>query len=188
MHHHKDKKIAILLAEMYEDQEFWYPYYRLKEAGVVVVVVGSKAGETYKSKHGYPAKADVAASDVKATDFDGLVIPGGFGPDYMRRDQGMLDLVTDCTEANIPIAAICHGLWMLCHTSFLRGKRVTSYSSIRFDVQNAGGKWADESVVIDGNLISSRFPDDLPAFCNALLKKLGLVDEFAEELQTAEHR
>lgn len=183
MHHHQDTKVAILLAEMYEDQEFWYPYYRLKEAGAKVVVVGSKAGQECKSKHGYPAKADVGVDQVKAEDFNALVIPGGFGPDFMRRDDRMVEFVRRCTKEDMTIAAICHGLWMLCCVpEYLRGKRCTSYMSIRFDCINAGAKWVDEPCVIDGNLISSRFPDDLPIFCNSLLKALSLVDEFEEAM------
>ena len=183
MHHHQDKKIAILLADMYEDQEFWFPYFRLKEAGADVVVIGSKAGETYKSKHGYPAKADKAPAEVDAQEFDALIIPGGFGPDFMRRDDLMVDFVRACTERDMPIAAICHGVWMLCCTDALRGKRATSYFSIRWDVQNAGATWVDEMCVADGNIITSRNPDDLPAFCNTILQKLQLVDEFAEAMQ-----
>lgn len=180
MHHHENVKVAILLAQMYEDLEFWYPYYRLKEAGASIVVVGSKPGESYPSKHGYPAKADISADETSAEEFDALIIPGGFGPDFMRRDQAMMDFVLRCTQRDMKIAAICHGLWMLCHTDFLRGKSVTSYFSIRTDIVNAGGNWVDQQCVVDGNLISSRNPDDLPAFCSEICRALNLVDEFAE--------
>lgn len=172
------KKVAILLAEMYEDQEFWYPCYRMKEAGAQVIVVASHAGGSYNSKHGYPAKSDASPGDVSGGDFDALIIPGGFSPDYMRRDPTMVDFVRECAEAPIPIAAICHGVWMLCSADALRGKRCTSYYSIRVDVENAGAQWVDEPCVVDGHIITSRNPDDLPMFCKTLCQKLDLVYEF----------
>jgi protease I len=169
------KRAAILTAQMYEDIELWYPYYRLKEAGVEVTRVGSKAGQEYPSKHGYPAKADASPGDVSASDFDALVIPGGFGPDFMRRDPAMVDFVIECVEEGLTVAAICHGAWMLCSADALRGRKATSWSSIRDDVQNAGAQWVDEEVVQDGKIITSRCPDDLPAFCRTLLEAMGLA-------------
>jgi protease I len=166
-------KVAILLANMYEDMEFWYPYYRLKEDGNEVVIVADKGGETYTSKHGYPARSDVSAADVSASDFDAIIIPGGFAPDFMRRSESMLEFVRQAVKANRLIAAICHGVWMLCHTDILRGRRCTSFPSIRYDVQNAGGKWVDLECCVDGNLITSRRPDDLPAFCQTICQALS---------------
>src|SRR3989440_6789652 len=157
-------KIAILVEKIYEDLELQYPRLRLKEAGHTVDVIGPKAGETYPGKHGYPQKSEKAASDVKATDYALIVIPGGSSPDHMRRDGGMVKLVRDAAARGIPMAAICHGPWMLCSTGALRGRRCTSYMSIVHDVVNAGGKWVDEECVVDGNIITSRCPDDLPAF------------------------
>jgi protease I len=163
-------KIAILVENVYEDLELQYPRLRLKEAGHTVDVIGPKAGETYKGKHGYPQKAEKSAADVKASDYALIVIPGGASPDQMRRNEHMVKLVRDAAAKNIPMAAICHGPWMLCSTNVLRGKRCTSFMSIVHDVINAGGKWVDEEVVVDGNIITSRTPDDLPGFSNAILQ------------------
>jgi protease I len=163
-------KIAILLEKMYEDLELQYPRLRLKEAGHEVHVIAPKLNESYVGKHGYPQKADHAAKDVKASDYALIVIPGGSSPDHMRRDEHLVKLVQDAAKKNIPMAAICHGPWMLCSTTALKGKRCTSYMSIVHDVINAGGKWVDEECVVDGNIITSRTPDDLPAFSNAILQ------------------
>jgi len=163
-------KIAILVEKIYEDLELQYPRLRLKEAGHNVDIVGPKAGETYLGKHGYPQKAEKAAGDVKATDYALIVIPGGSSPDQMRRNEHMVKLVRDAAAKNVPMAAICHGPWMLCSTNVLKGKRCTSFMSIVHDVINAGGKWVDEEVVVDGNIITSRTPDDLPSFSNAILQ------------------
>lgn len=163
-------KIAILVEKIYEDLELQYPRLRLKEAGHIVEIIGPKAGEVYPGKHGYPQKAEKSAADVKAADYDLIVIPGGTSPDHMRRDGGMLKLVRDAAARQIPMAAICHGPWMLCSTDALRGRRCTSYMSIVHDVINAGGKWVDEECVVDGPIITSRCPDDLPAFSNAILE------------------
>jgi len=163
-------KIAILVEKIYEDLELQYPRLRLKEAGHTVDVIGPKAGETYVGKHGYPQKSEKAASSVKAADYDLIVIPGGSSPDHMRRDGGMVQLVRDAAAKKIPMAAICHGPWMLCSTDALRGTRCTSYMSIVHDVVNAGGKWVDEECVVDGNIITARCPDDLPAFMSAILQ------------------
>jgi len=162
--------IAILVEKVYEDLELQYPRLRLKEAGHTVDVVGPKAGETYVGKHGYPQKAEKSASDVQAKDYDLIVIPGGSSPDQMRRNEHMVKLVQDAADARIPMAAICHGPWMLCSTNILRGRRCTSYMSIVHDVINAGGDWVDEECVVDGPIITARTPDDLPAFSDAILQ------------------
>jgi protease I len=163
-------KIAILVEKIYEDLELQYPRLRLKEAGHTVEIVGPKAGETYVGKHGYPQRAEKSAADVKASDYQLIVIPGGTSPDHMRRSGDMVKLVRDAAARGIPMAAICHGPWMLCSTDALRGRRCTSYMSIVHDVVNAGGKWVDEECVVDGPIITARTPDDLPAFSNAILQ------------------
>jgi deglycase len=167
------KRVAILVEQQYQEMEVWYPVYRLREAGCQVTLVGPEAGATYPSKLGYPAKSDKAAKDVKAGDFDGIVIPGGFAPDFIRRSEPMLKLVRDMAEQGKVLAAICHGPWVLCSTTALRGKKTTCFFAIKDDVINAGGKYVDEECVVDGNLITSRKPDDLPAFVVAVMNALG---------------
>lgn len=167
------KRVAVLVEQKYEELELWYPYYRLKEAGAVPVLVGPSGGHTYPSKLGYPAVADVAAKDVSADDFAGVVIPGGFCPDYIRRSQDMLKLVRDAHAQGKPLAAICHGPWVLCSTTALRGRKATGFFAIKDDVVNAGGEWVDAEVVVDGHVITSRTPKDLPAFTAAFLKAIG---------------
>ena len=161
--------MAVLVEDVYEDQELWYPVRRLQEEGARVLIVGPRQGQTYQSKHGYPAVADRAASEVSADDLAALVIPGGYAPDRMRRSEAMLELVKSVFQAGKPVAAICHAGWVLCSAGILRGKRATSFGSIRHDMENAGAEWTDEEVVVDGNLITSRTPDDLPAFMRTLL-------------------
>jgi protease I len=167
------KRVAVLVEKLYEDLELWYPVLRLREAGCAVTIVGPKAGESYPSKHGYPAKADSSASEVKADDFDAIIIPGGYSPDHMRRCKPMVDLVTQAGRQGKVLAAICHGGWMLCSARCLKGRRVTGFFSIRDDVENAGGLWEDSPCVRDGNLVTSRTPDDLPAFMQGVFAALA---------------
>ena len=168
------KRVAVLLEKFYEDLELWYPVLRLREAGCQVQIVGPKSGETYLSKHGYPAKAEVSASEVRASDFDAIIIPGGYSPDHMRRHKAMVDLVIDAAKLGKVLAAICHGPWMLCSAGgAIKGKKVTGYMSIRDDVENAGGIWQDAACVRDGNLVTSRTPDDLPAFMQGVFAALA---------------
>jgi protease I len=163
------KRAAILVEQMYQEMELWYPLYRLREAGCQVTLVGPEEGKTYASKLGYPAKSDAAARDVSADDFDLLIIPGGYAPDHMRRCEDMVRLTRTMAEQGKPVAAICHGPWMLCSTPALKGRKATCFFAIKDDVINAGGKYVDAEVVRDGNLITSRKPDDLPAFMQAVL-------------------
>ncbi len=169
----KNVRIAILVEQQYQEMEIWYPLYRLREAGAQVVTVGATAGAVYPSKLGYPCKADISWEDAKASDFDGIVVPGGFAPDFMRRHVKAIDFVRDFNTQGKLVAAICHGPWMLCSANVLRGKHATSFFAIKDDVVNAGALWEDSEVVRDGNLVTSRKPDDLPAFCLACIEVLA---------------
>ena len=166
-------RAVVLVEQQYQEMEVWYPVYRLREAGCQVTLVGPEAGHTYPSKLGYPAKSDRAARDVSADDFDILVVPGGFAPDYLRRDAAVLKLVSTMAEQGKVVAAICHGPWVLCSTQALKGRRATCFFAIKDDVSNAGAKYVDAEVVRDGNLITSRKPDDLPAFMQAIAQAVG---------------
>jgi protease I len=167
-------KIAVLVENDYQDQEVWYPIYRLREEGYETVAVGPRAKE-YASKHGYPVRAEAAASELRGSDFAGVVIPGGWAPDRLRQDAAVLRLVRDIFERGRVVAAICHGGWVLASAGVAKRRRVTSYVAIRDDMVNAGASWVDEEVVRDGNLITSRKPDDLPAFCREILGALREV-------------
>ncbi len=165
----EDKSVIILVEQMFNIQEFWYPYYRLKEAGAQVTVVGSGSAMVYAGKDGTTVKADRNADQVAAADFDAVVIPGGYAPDMMRRHAPMVRLVADMFAAGKVVAAICHAGWMLASAGILTGRTVTSFFAIKDDVTNAGATWVDREVVVDGNLITSRMPDDLPAFLRAII-------------------
>ncbi len=167
------KKIIILVETFYNEFEFWYPYYRLKEAGAQVTVVGSGSATVYQSKAGLPVTVDTTADRVAVADFDGVVIPGGYAPDHMRRYPAMVDLVKGFDAAGKLVAAICHAGWMLASADIVRQRTVTSYFSIKDDLVNAGGRWVDQEVVVDANLVTSRTPDDLPAFMRAIIALLG---------------
>jgi protease I len=165
------KKVAILVEKLYEDLELWYPLYRLREAGAEVHVVGPHTG-SFESKHGYPVKADLAAGEVRAADFDAVIIPGGYAPDHMRRHQAMVELVRASAQQGKVVAAICHGGWMLASAGVLAGKKVTGFRAIRDDLVHAGAQYLDQAVVRDGNLVTSRVPDDLPVFCRTIIAAL----------------
>src|SRR5437667_504380 len=164
------KRAAVLVEQQYQEMEVWYPVYRLREAGCKVTVVGPEAGVTYPSKLGYPAKSDRAAKDVSANDFDILIIPGGFAPDFLRRSEAIIRLVSTMAEQGKVVAAICHGPWVLCSTQALKGKKATCFFAIKDDVSNAGARYMDAEVVRDGNLVTSRKPDDLPAFMQTIIQ------------------
>ncbi len=166
------KKIAVLAEDVYEDLELWYPVLRMREAGADVVVVGTGTKNTYESKHGYPVKVDIAADAVKPEDYAAVIVPGGYAPDKMRRYPTMLNLVRGIFERDGIVAMICHAGWVAVSAGILKGKTVTSTPAIKDDLINAGAKWVDREVVVDGNLISSRAPDDLPAFCRAIIENL----------------
>ncbi len=168
----KGKKIAVLLDNVYQEMEVWYPYFRLQEAGAEVVFVAAEAGKTYTSKLGYPAKSDRSYDQVSAPDFDGVVVPGGYAPDHIRRHPKANQFVHDMDAEGKLVAAICHGPWVLCSANMLKGRRATSFFAIKDDVVNAGAHWEDAEVVVDNNLVTSRKPEDLPAFCRASIQVL----------------
>jgi protease I len=167
------KRIAILAENMYQEMELWVPYYRFKEEGAEVKVVGAGGAKTYTSKHGYPVNVDVQAEQVTAVEFDAVIVPGGYAPDMMRRHEAMVRLVREAAQNGKVVAAICHAGWMLVSAGILKGRQATSFFSIKDDLIAAGADWRDAEVVIDGNLITSRKPDDLPAFCRAIIGALG---------------
>lgn len=168
-----NKKVAILVEDLFNVFEFWYPYYRLKEAGAEVIVVGSGRRDTFTGKPSTEIRADVSANEVSASDFDGIVIPGGYAPDMMRRFPAMVQLVADAFREDKVIAAICHAGWMLASAKILEGRKVTSFFAIKDDLVHAGAVWQDDAVVIDGNLVTSRTPDDLPLFMPAVIQCLA---------------
>ena len=167
-----DTTILFFAGPLYEDLELWYPKIRLEEEGARTVVAGT--GErTYQGKRGYPLTVDTSVDQIEARDFDGLVIPGGYAPDIMRRSARLLQLTREIYEAGKPVAFICHAGWVPISAGIVKGKRGTSVGAIRDDLVNAGMLWEDSPVVVDGNLISSRTPADLPQFMRALIAALA---------------
>ena len=165
------KTILFFAAPWYEDLELWYPKIRLEEEGATTVVAG--LGEkSYQGKRGYPITVDTSVDQIESKDFDGLVIPGGYAPDILRRSSKVLSLTREIYQAGKPVAFICHAGWVPISAGIVRGKRGTSVGAIKDDLINAGMLWEDSPVVVDGNLISSRTPADLPQFCKALIKAL----------------
>jgi len=169
----RGRRVAVLVEEVYEDLELWYPVLRLREAGAEVKLIGPEAGAVYKGKNGVPAKADLGMNEAKAAEFDAVVVPGGYAPDRMRRHRPMVEFVRAIFDAGKPVAFICHAGWVPISAGIVRGRAVTSFHSIRDDLVNAGARWVDQEVVVDGNLISSRMPADLPAFCRAIIEQLS---------------
>ena len=163
--------VLFFAAPLYEDLELWYPKIRLEEEGVRTVVAGL-GGRSYQGKRGYPVTPDARVEDVDAATFDGLVIPGGYAPDILRRSRHVLDLTRRIYQAGKPVAFICHAGWVPISAGIVRGRRGTSVGAIKDDLVNAGLVWEDSAVVVDGNLISSRTPADLPQFCKAIIGAL----------------
>lgn len=172
-HASDSQRILTLVDDVYEDLELWYPLLRLREAGHHVTVAGPAAGHLYKGKHGYPAKSEAAIEVMESAEFQGIVVPGGFMPDKLRRVPKVLQLVREFAMAGKLVAAICHGGWIPISAGVYRGVRVTGSPGIKDDLINAGAIWEDHSVVVDRNFISSRKPDDLPDFCREILHFLA---------------
>ncbi|MDH7509080.1 MAG: type 1 glutamine amidotransferase domain-containing protein [Methanomassiliicoccales archaeon] len=167
------KRIAILVENDYEDLELWYPILRLREAGHEPIVVGTGSSDVYRSKHGYEIKPDIQISEAEPQKFDGVIVPGGWAPDKLRRYPQINGFVREIFEAGKLVAAICHGGSVLISAGILKGKKVTGVIAIKDDLINAGARFKDEEVVTDGNLVTSRKPSDLPAFMREILKILG---------------
>ena len=167
------KHLLILVGDIYEDLELWYPKLRMEEAGASVIVAGLEKSVTYTGKNGYPCTSDAAIRDMRAVDFEGLIVPGGFMPDKLRRDPELLHLVQSFAESEKLVAAICHGGWIPISAKVYEGVRVTGSLGIKDDLINAGAIWEDAPVIVDRNFVSSRKPDDLPDFCRGILQVLS---------------
>lgn len=163
----QNKKIIALVDHDFEDLELWYPVMRLQEEGATVHLVGDEKGKKYIGKYGVPATSDFAFSDVSSTDYDGILVPGGWAPDKLRRYPEVLTFVKEMDKVKKPIGQICHAGWVLISAKILEGRTVTSTPGIRDDMENAGATWLDEAVVVDGHIISSRRPPDLPPYAKA---------------------
>ncbi len=163
------KKILALVGDIYEDLELWYPKIRMEEEGWKVVTAGPEANRTYSGKHGYPCTSEADLADIEPSDYDALLVPGGFMPDKLRRDPNVLRIVRDMHTNNKVIGFICHAGWILISAGILKGRKATSTVGIKDDMINAGAEWVNEPLVVDGNLISSRTPVDLPVFARAMV-------------------
>jgi protease I len=168
------QRALVFVGDEYEDMELQYPKYRLREAGVAVTVAGLEAGVTHRGKHSYPQVAEAAVAELSAEDFDALVVPGGWMPDKLRRDDAVKSITRQIAEAGKPIASICHGPWIDISAGIVRGVNYTSTPGLTDDLTNAGANWSDQEVCVDSahRRVSSRRPDDLPAFMEALLRMM----------------
>ncbi|HYG58531.1 MAG TPA: type 1 glutamine amidotransferase domain-containing protein [Symbiobacteriaceae bacterium] len=166
------KRVACLVGDDYEDLEVWYPVLRLQEEGATVDLIGLKANEPCRGKHGYPATSALGIGEVKAAQYDALIVPGGWMPDKLRRYPAILDFCQEFDRAGKVIATICHGPWILISARLLEGRTLTSTPGIKDDVTNAGAEWVDLPAVRDGNLISARRPPDLPDFCRLIIQAM----------------
>jgi len=169
----KNKKILSLIHHEFEDLELWYPVLRLQEAGAIVHLVGEEANEKYIGKYGVPAYSDFKFTDIDPAEYDGLLVPGGWAPDKLRRFPEVLDIVTQMHKQSKVIGQICHAGWVLISAKILQGRKVTSTPGIKDDMENAGAIWFDEPVVVDGNLVSSRRPPDLPLYMQSYIQVLA---------------
>ncbi len=166
-------KVALFTEDMYEDVEFWYPYYRLKEAGYRPVVIGSGKKDSFIGKNGILNKADISINDAKAEDYEGVIVPGGYAPDRMRLHPEFAQFVKLMFDRGKLVASLCHGPWVLASAGIVNGRKLTCWPSLKDDMMNAGARYMDDEVIVDGNIITSRCPDDLPAFMAAVVRFLG---------------
>jgi protease I len=166
-------RLLCFVGDIYEDLELWYPKLRLEEAGAHVTLAGQESGRRYAGKHGYPCVSDAAIAEMEVEDFDGVICPGGFMPDKLRRDPNVLKLVRGFHERELLIAAICHGGWIPISAKVYHGVSVTGSPGIKDDLENAGAIWIDAPVVVDRHFVSSRKPEDLPAFCRGIISLLA---------------
>jgi protease I len=180
------KKVAVLVGEEFEDAEALYPILRLREEGAEVVVASEDGEKALHGKHGYPLEPDASFDELKVDAFDAIVIPGGYGPDHVRTSQAALDLVKGAFAADKVVAAVCHGPWVLASAGVAKGKELTSWPSVKDDLVNAGARWKDAEVVVDGRLITSRKPDDLGAFMRATIACLAGEAQEERAAQPAE--
>lgn len=169
----KDKKVLTVVDEEYNDLELWYPIFRLQEEGATVHIAGPEANKAYKGQAGIPATTDYAYSDIKAKDYDGILIPGGWAPDRIRRYEEVLEIVREMDKDGKPIGHICHGGWVLASADIIKGRKVTSTPAIKDDMVNAGATWVDEETVVDDHIITSRRPSDMPKYVKAYADKLA---------------
>jgi len=169
----RGKRIAVLVADLYQEMEVWYPLLRFREEGAETLAVGAEAAKTYTSKKGYPVVSDLSIAEVDAGHFDAVIVPGGWAPDALRQDDRVLRFVREMDRAGKVVAAICHAGWVLCSAEILRGRRATCFKGIKDDLIHAGAHYVDAEVVADGNLITARVPGDLPAFCREVAKALS---------------
>lgn len=167
------KKVVMLVENAYQDLEVWYPILRLKEAGYEVVVVGSGSSREYRGKFGYPIIVDRNIDEVSASQFDAVVIPGGWAPDFLRRYPAVVEFVREMHRLGKVVASICHGGWLLASADIVRGKTVTSFFAIKDDLVHAGARFVDQEVAVDGMIITSRKPEDLPSFVKAIMQAIG---------------
>ncbi|MGE4571610.1 MAG: type 1 glutamine amidotransferase domain-containing protein [Candidatus Izemoplasmatales bacterium] len=166
------KKIALLIENQYEAKEVLYPYYRMQEEGFEVDLIGTLANTTYTSKTGVPLESDFASQDILADDYDAVIIPGGFSPDYMRRNQATVHFIKSMNKQNKPIAAICHGPWLMITACNLKGRKLTGFHTLQRDIENSGAIYVNEDVCVDKNFITSRAPKDLPIYAKTLIDVL----------------
>lgn len=179
------KRIAMLTEDLYEDIEFWYPYYRLKEEGHEVVVIGSGKKEVFTGKYGMPNKVDMAIGKADPKEFDGVFVPGGYAPDKMRLHPQMAEFVRRVWDGGKWVFSLCHGPWVLISAGIASGRRMTCWPTLKDDVMNAGARYLDQEVVVDGKMITSRCPNDLPTMMKEVTRALSLPEEKEKELVRA---